>query len=77
MRLLTNMLFLSIFISVFISLELDVISAEKNLNCEAVVMQECSDHSKGLLKGLESENQLLLDKECDALQASYTCLHVG
>ena len=46
------------------------VSAEKNELCEALVIRECSGHSRGLLKVLESGNKHLFNKECDALQVS-------
>lgn len=52
------------------------VSSEKNELCEALVIRECSGHSRGLLKVLESGNKHLLNKNCDALQVSgIDCLH--
>ncbi|KAJ7379020.1 hypothetical protein OS493_018814 [Desmophyllum pertusum] len=50
--------------------------SQKSENCEAKVIHECSDHSQGLLKTLESGSQHIFDKECDALQATIDCLSV-
>ena len=66
------MLFFKLLIWLLICLEefLTGISAERNHLCQAMVIEECSHQSKGLLKALESRNRRLLIEECRSLQAS-------
>ena len=66
----TNMLFFKLLIWLLICLERTGISAERNHFCQAMVIEECSNHSKGLLRALESRNRRLLIEECHSLQAS-------
>ena len=68
----TNMQFFNAIILLILRLMRQVILAERNHFCEAMVIQECSDNAQGLLKAIESRNQRLLIKECDALQVSHT-----
>ena len=68
----TNMQFFNAIILLILRLMCQVILAERNHFCEAMVIQECSDNAQGLLKAIESRNQRLLIKECDALQVSHT-----
>ena len=73
------MLLFYIFLPLLTFRERQVISAERNEICEAMVIQECSDHSQGLLKALEGGNQRLLIEQCAILQASdaiYAVRHV-
>lgn len=54
----------------------NTVSSEKTELCEALVIRECSGHSRGLLKVIESGNKHLFNKNCDALQVSDSdCLH--
>ena len=62
------MQFLAIYLSLVLWLARKTVSSEKNEFCEALVIRECSGHSRGLLKVLESEDKHLLNEECDALQ---------
>ena len=64
------MQFLTIYLLLVLWLERKTVSPEKNEFCEALVIRECSDHSLGLLKVLESKDKHLLNEECDALQVS-------
>ena len=38
--------------------------------CQKRVIEECSEHSKGLLKAIESGSGRRLTEECDSLQVS-------
>ena len=65
------MLGLHVFLLLFALLGRTVVSSEKNENCEALVIQQCSDRSQGLLKAVESGNQRFSDKDCGGLQVSH------
>ena len=61
---------LAICLSLVLWLAKKTVSSEKNEFCEGLVIRECSGHSLGLLKVLDSEDKHLLNEECDALQVS-------
>ena len=63
-----NMLHLQFFFIVFFCLVDDRISSERDQLCQLTMIQECLDHSLGLLEAIESGNDHLLIKECDSLQ---------
>ena len=62
------MLHLQFFFIVFFCLVDDRISSERDQLCQLTMIQECLDHSLGLLEAIESGNDHLLIKECDSLQ---------
>lgn len=64
------MTFFKIFLALLISLIHQVDLVERNHFCEEMVVQECKEHSKGLLTAIENGNRRLVNKECEALQAS-------
>ena len=43
--------------------------------CQKTVIEECSEHSKGLLKAIESGSGRRLTEECDSLQVSKLALY--
>ena len=43
--------------------------------CQKRVIEECSEHSKGLLKAIESGSGRRLTDECDSLQVSKLALY--
>ena len=43
--------------------------------CQKRVIEECSEHSKGLLKAIESGSGRRLTEECDSLQVSKLVLY--
>ena len=43
--------------------------------CQKRVIEECSEHSKGLLKAIESGSGRRLTEECDSLQVSKLALY--
>ena len=47
------------------------VSSEADEVCEALVIHECSGHSRGLLRVLESGDKNLSNKDCDAFQVSH------
>ena len=61
----------ALLLSVFVFLSRTAVLSEKNEVCEALVIHECSEHSRGLLKVLESGEKNISKKDCDALQVSH------
>ena len=61
----------ALLISLFVFFGRTAVSSEKNEVCEALVIHECSGHSLGLLKVLESGDKNISNKECDAFQVSH------
>ena len=62
------MLHLQFFFIAFFCLVDDRISSERDQLCQLMMIQECLDHSLGLLEAIESGNDRVLIKECDSLQ---------
>lgn len=61
----------ALLISLFVFFGRTAVSSEKNEVCEALVIHECSGHSLGLLKVLESGDKNISNNECDAFQVSH------
>lgn len=58
-------------LSLFVFFGRTSVFSEKNEVCEAHVIRECLDHSRVLLKVLESGDKSLSKKDCDDLQVSH------
>ena len=64
------MVYLRFFLLLFFGLRANIISSEQEQPCQVKVIQECLDHSLGLLEAIESGNERLLIEKCDSLQVS-------
>ena len=64
------MVYLRFFLLLFFGLRANIISSEQDQSCQVKVIQECLDHSLGLLEAIESGNERLLIEKCDSLQVS-------
>ena len=62
------MVYLRFFLPLFFGLRANIISSEQDQSCQVKVIQECLDHSLGLLEAMESGNERLLIEKCDSLQ---------
>ena len=58
-------------LSLFVFFGRTSVLSEKNEVCEALVIRECLDHSRVLLKVLESGDKTLSKKDCDDLKVSH------
>ena len=54
--------------------QFDQLEADSIDFCQTKVIEECSEHSKGLLKAIESGSGRRLAEECDSLQVSKLAL---
>ena len=64
------MVYLRFFLLLFFGFRANIISSEQDQSCQVKVIQECLDHSLGLLEAIESGNERLLIEKCDSLQVS-------
>ena len=72
------MLFLQVFVILLICHKgkaYSVYEADSIDGCQKRVIEECSEHSKGLLKAIESGSGRRLTEECDSLQVGKLALY--